>query len=503
MCKTVGIDFGTTGCRMVYMKDLKPVIVKFDNDKDILSGSVLYNLKNDEFSFGEMEKCDKNIRVFDDLKKKIGQKEYVWAKHKKFFTQELCAIIFSRLKEYAQNQLGEEVDSAVITIPSCFDTLQRQAVIQAAQIAGIEVKRLICECTAEALVYTRICSLSQKILVVDIGAYYTSVSVIEVSDDFIQVIGCSGEDKLGGGEVDNIIADYIYSMLGIARELKNDKNKALDKMILKKAAQAKIQLISEESSTIIFDDVKECFPDYASSLCNVSITRSKVFVLSQQLLARIQKLILEAVNASNLTFNEIDKLLLFGKTSRFDDVQNYMKDFCGLKPEKLDNMDLYAACGAAIQAEKYNDVYDNIYTDPIIIDVSAVSISAEAKGGISTKIIERNTVIPCSCKRVFTTASNFQGGADLMLMQGEALLAKDNKLIGSLELSGLRRNIAGHEKIEVTFNINADGILSVSAKNLSSGKKIKAVITTKTDMTEAQIENASKRIMSINSKIKM
>ena len=490
MGKIIGIDLGTTNSCVAVMEGGKPVVIA--NTEGVrTTPSVVAFTKNGERLVGEPAKrqaVTNSERTISSIKRHMGSDYKVDIDGKKYSPQEISAMILQKLKADAESYLGEKVTEAVITVPAYFNDAQRQATKDAGKIAGLDVKRIINEPTAAALAYGLDNEKEQKILVYDLGGGTFDVSIIEIGDGVIEVLATNGDTHLGGDDFDAKLTDYMIAEFKRAEgvDLSNDKM-ALQR--LKEAAEkAKKELSSATTTNINLPFITAT--SEGPKHFDMNLTRAKFDELTHDLVERTAVPVQNALRDAGLTAAEIGKVLLVGGSTRVPAVQEMVKQLTGKEPSKNLNPDECVAIGASIQGGKLAG--DAGAGDILLLDVTPLSLSIETMGGIATRLIERNTTIPTKHSQVFSTAADNQTAVDINVLQGERQFAKDNKSLGQFRLDGIPPARRGVPQIEVTFDIDANGIVNVSAKDLGTGKEQHITITAGSNMSEADIDKAVK-----------
>ena len=490
MGKIIGIDLGTTNSCVAVMEGGKPVVIA--NTEGVrTTPSVVAFTKNGERLVGEPAKrqaVTNSERTISSIKRHMGSDYKVDIDGKKYSPQEISAMILQKLKADAESYLGEKVTEAVITVPAYFNDAQRQATKDAGKIAGLDVKRIINEPTAAALAYGLDNEKEQKILVYDLGGGTFDVSIIEIGDGVIEVLATNGDTHLGGDDFDAKLTDYMIAEFKRAEgvDLSNDKM-ALQR--LKEAAEkAKKELSSATTTNINLPFITAT--SEGPKHFDMNLTRAKFDELTHDLVERTAVPVQNALRDAGLTAAEIGKVLLVGGSTRVPAVQEKVKQLTGKEPSKNLNPDECVAIGASIQGGKLAG--DAGAGDILLLDVTPLSLSIETMGGIATRLIERNTTIPTKHSQVFSTAADNQTAVDINVLQGERQFAKDNKSLGQFHLDGIPPARRGVPQIEVTFDIDANGIVNVSAKDLGTGKEQHITITAGSNMSEADIDKAVK-----------
>ena len=392
-----------------------------------------------------------------------------------------------KLKKDAEDYLGQRVTEAVITVPAYFSDAQRQATKDAGRIAGLKVERIINEPTAAALAYGLDNGNAQKILVYDFGGGTFDVSVIEIGDKVIEVLATSGDNHLGGDDFDKRVTDYLVAEFKKSEGIDISKDKMAMQRVREEAEKVKKELSTAMSASVNlpFITTDKSGPKHM----DITLTRAKFNELTADLIDRTKGPVNTALSDAGISKSELNKVLLVGGTTRIPAVQEAVRNMTGLEPGRNVNPDECVALGAAIQGGKLSGE-SSAASELLLLDVTPLTLSIETVGGVATHLIEKNSTIPCKKSQVFSTAMNGQTGVDIKVLQGERQFARDNKLIGNFRLSGIRRAPAGVPKIEVTFDIDANGIVHVSAKDLDTGKQQGITITSSTNLSEADIQRA-------------
>ncbi|MCD8347632.1 MAG: molecular chaperone DnaK [Lachnospiraceae bacterium] len=490
MSKIIGIDLGTTNSCVAVMEGGKPVVIT-NTEGARTTPSIVAFTKSGERLVGEPAKrqaVTNADHTVSSIKRHMGSDYRVSIENKKYSPQEISAMILQKLKADAENYLGEKVTEAVITVPAYFNDAQRQATKDAGKIAGLDVKRIINEPTAAALAYGLDNENEQKIMVYDLGGGTFDVSIIEIGEGVIEVLATNGNNRLGGDDFDKKIVDYMIadfkSKEGI--DLSNDKM-ALQR--LKEAAEKAKKELSSSTTTNInlpFITANETGPKHFE----MDLTRAKFDELTHDLVEATVIPVQNALKDAGLNASELSKVLLVGGSTRIPAVQDKVKQLTGHEPNKSLNPDECVALGASIQGGKLAG--DAGAGDILLLDVTPLSLSIETLGGVATKLIERNTTIPTKKSQVFSTAADNQTAVDIHVVQGERQFAKDNKSLGQFRLDGIPPARRGVPQIEVTFDIDANGIVNVSAKDLGTGKEQHITITSGSNMSDDEIDKAVK-----------
>ena len=486
MSKIIGIDLGTTNSCVAVMEGGEPVIIT-NTEGNRTTPSIVAFTKSGERLVGETAKrqaVTNPDNTISSIKRHMGSDYKVDIDGKKYTAEEISAMILQKLKADAEAYLGETVSEAVITVPAYFSDSQRQATKDAGRIAGLEVKRIINEPTAAALAYglDKEEEGSHKIMVFDLGGGTFDVSILELGDGVFEVIATSGDNSLGGDDFDNAIINYI------ADEFKKEKGVDLrnDNMSLQRlkeeSEKAKKELSSVTSTTINLPFITAT--NEGPQHLNMTLTRAKFNELTNDLVQRTITPVKKALSDSGLSANDIDKVILVGGSTRIPAVQDEVKKLTGKDPHKGVNPDEVVALGAAIQG----GVLSGDVKDVLLLDVTPLSLGIETMGGVFTKLIERNTTIPSKKSQTFSTAADNQTAVDIHVLQGEREMANGNTTLGRFQLTGIPPAQRGVPQIDVTFDIDANGIVNVSAKDLGTGKEQKITITSSANLSDDEIE---------------
>ena len=490
MSKIIGIDLGTTNSCVAVMEGGKPTVVT-NTEGARTTPSVVAFSKTGERLVGEPAKrqavtnADKTI---SSIKRHMGTDYKVAIDGKNYTPQEISAMILQKLKADAENYLGEKVSEAVITVPAYFNDAQRQATKDAGKIAGLDVKRIINEPTAAALAYGLDNESEQKIMVYDLGGGTFDVSIIEIGDGVIEVLSTSGDNRLGGDDFDQKITDYMIA------EFKKQEGVDLstDKMALQRlkeaAEKAKKELSSATTTNINLPFITATAE--GPKHFDMNLTRAKFDELTRDLVDRTAVPVQNALKDAGITASELGQVLLVGGSTRIPAVQDKVKQLTGKEPSKSLNPDECVAIGASIQGGKLAG--DAGAGEVLLLDVTPLSLSIETMGGVATRLIERNTTIPTRKSQIFSTAADNQTAVDINVVQGERQFARDNKSLGQFRLDGIPPARRGVPQIEVTFDIDANGIVNVSAKDLGTGKEQHITITAGSNMSDDEIDKAVK-----------
>lgn len=488
MSKIIGIDLGTTNSCVAVMEGGKPVVIP-NQEGSRTTPSVVAFTKTGERLVGEPAKrqaVTNADRTISSIKRHMGTDYRVNIDGKNYTPQEISAMILQKLKADAEAYLGETVSEAVITVPAYFNDAQRQATKDAGKIAGLEVKRIINEPTAAALAYGLDNEKEQKIMVYDLGGGTFDVSLIEIGDGVIEVLSTNGDTRLGGDDFDNRITQWLVDEFKKAEgvDLSGDK---MAMQRLKEAAEKAKKELSTATTTNInlpFITATQEGPKHL----DMNLTRAKFDELTHDLIERTAIPVQNALRDGGVTTSELGKVLLVGGSTRMLAAQDKVKQMTGKEPNKSLNPDECVAIGAAIQGGKLAG--DAGAGDILLLDVTPLSLSIETMGGVATRLIERNTTIPTKKSQIFSTAADNQTAVDIHVVQGEREFARDNKSLGQFRLDGIPPARRGVPQIEVTFDIDANGIVNVSAKDLGTGKEQHITITSGSNMSEADIDKA-------------
>ncbi len=490
MSKIIGIDLGTTNSCVAVMEGGKPVVIA-NTEGARTTPSVVAFTKNGERLVGEPAKrqavtnADKTIA---SIKRHMGSDYRVSIDDKKYSPQEISAMILQKLKADAESYLGEKVNEAVITVPAYFNDAQRQATKDAGKIAGLDVKRIINEPTAAALAYGLDNENEQKIMVYDLGGGTFDVSVIEIGDGVIEVLATSGDNHLGGDDFDNKLTQYMIDEFKRTEGVDLSGDKMAMQRLKEAAEKAKKELSSAANTNINLPFITATAE--GAKHFEMNLTRAKFDELTADLVERTIIPVQNALRDAGITASELSKVLLVGGSTRIPAVQDKVKQLTGKEPSKNLNPDECVAIGASIQGGKLAG--DAGAGDILLLDVTPLTLSIETMGGIATHLIERNTTIPTKKSQIFSTAADNQTAVDINVVQGERQFAKDNKSLGRFQLDGIAPAPRGIPQIEVTFDIDANGIVNVSAKDLGTGKEQHITITAGSNMSDAEIDKAVK-----------
>ena len=490
MGKIIGIDLGTTNSCVAVMEGGKPTVIA--NAEGVrTTPSIVAFTKTGERLVGEPAKrqaVTNADRTISSIKRHMGTDYKVDIDGKKYTPQEISAMILQKLKADAESYLGETVSEAVITVPAYFNDAQRQATKDAGKIAGLDVKRNINEPTAAALAYGLDNEKEQKIMVYDLGGGTFDVSIIEIGDGVIEVLSTNGDTRLGGDDFDNAITNWMIDEFKKAEGV----DLSADKMALQRLKEA-AEKAKKELSTATTTNINLPFITATAEgpkHLDMNLTRAKFDELTHDLIERTAIPVQNALKDAGITASELGKVLLVGGSTRMISAQDKVKQITGKEPSKSLNPDECVAIGAAIQGGKLAG--DAGAGDILLLDVTPLSLSIETMGGVATRLIERNTTIPTKKSQIFSTAADNQTAVDIHVVQGERQFARDNKTLGQFRLDGIPPARRGIPQIEVTFDIDANGIVNVSAKDLGTGKEQHITITSGSNMSDADIDKAVK-----------
>ena len=488
MAKTIGIDLGTTNSCVAVIEGGEPVVIA-NAEGSRTTPSVVAFAKNGERLVGQVAKrqaVSNPDNTIASIKRHMGSAYKVNISGKEYTPQEISAMILTKLKKDAEAYLGENVTQAVITVPAYFTDAQRQATKDAGKIAGLDVKRIINEPTAAALSYGVDKESDQKVMVYDLGGGTFDVSIIEMGDGVQEVLATAGNNKLGGDDFDQKIIDWLVQSFRNDNGIDLSGDKTAMQRLKDEAEKAKIELsgITTAQINIPFITADATGPKHL----DYTLTRAKFNELTADLVEKTMGPVRQALSDSGLAIGEIDKVLMVGGSSRIPAVQEAVKGLIGKDPFKGINPDECVAIGAAIQA----GVLAGDVQGLLLLDVTPLSLGVETQGGVMTKIIDRNTTIPTKKSQIFSTAADNQTQVEVNVLQGEREFARDNKQLGLFKLDGIAPAMRGVPQIEVTFDIDANGIVNVSAKDLGTGREQHITITSSTNMNKDDIEKAIK-----------
>lgn len=490
MGKIIGIDLGTTNSCVAVMEGGQPVVI-VNSDGARTTPSVVGFAKNGERLIGETAKrqaITNPDNTISSIKRHMGENYKVNIEGKAYSPQEISAMVLQKLKADAESYLGETVSEAVITVPAYFNDAQRQATKDAGRIAGLDVKRIINEPTSAALAYGLDNESEQKIMVYDLGGGTFDVSIIEIGGGVIEVLSTNGNTHLGGDDFDQRVIDYLVAEFKKAEGMDLSKDKMAMQRLKEAAEKAKKELstVTTTNINLPFITMNQDGPKHL----DVTLSRAKFDELTADLVDGTMGPVRQALSDAGLSASEIDKVLLVGGSTRIPAVQEAVKKYTGKEPFKGINPDECVAVGAAIQGGKLAG--DEGAGSVLLLDVTPLSLGIETLGGVATKLIDRNTTIPTNKKQIFSTAEDNQTAVDIHVVQGERPLARDNKTLGQFKLDGIAPARRGVPQIEVTFDIDANGIVNVSAKDLGTGKEQHITITAGSNLSEEEIDRAVK-----------
>ena len=486
MSKIIGIDLGTTNSCVAVMEGGEPVVIP-NAEGNRTTASVVAFAKNGERLVGQVAKRQavmNSDRTVISIKREMGSSYRVKIDDKEYTPQEISAMILQKLKADAESYLGDTVTQAVITVPAYFSDAQRQATKDAGRIAGLEVLRIINEPTAAALAYGLDKDESHKILVYDLGGGTFDVSLLEVGDGVFEVLATAGNNRLGGDDFDNRIIDYVANEFQRENNIDLRKDKQALQRLKDAAEKAKIELsgVMTANINLPFITADATGPKHL----DVTLTRAKFNELTADLVEKTIGPLNQALKDAGLTASQVDKVILVGGSTRIPAVQEAVQRITGKEPYKGINPDECVAIGAAIQA----GILGGEVKDVVLLDVTPLSLGIETMGGVFTRLIDRNTTIPVRKQQIFSTAADGQTAVDVHVLQGEREMAAYNKTLGRFQLTGIAPAPRGVPQIEVTFDIDANGIVHVSAKDLGTGNEQKITITASTNLSEEEIKKA-------------
>ena len=486
MAKTIGIDLGTTNSCVAVIEGGEPVVIA-NAEGARTTPSVVAFAKNGERMVGQVAKrqaITNPDRTVSSIKREMGSDYKVSIDGKQYTPQEISAMILQKLKTDAEAYLGEPVTSAVITVPAYFTDAQRQATKDAGKIAGLEVKRIINEPTAAALSYGIDKGEEQKVMVYDLGGGTFDVSIIEMGDGVQEVLATAGNNRLGGDDFDKRIMDWLVSSFKMETGVDLSGDKMAMQRLKEAAEKAKIELSGMTTANINlpFITADATGPKHL----DMTLSRAKFNELTSDLVEKTMGPVRQALSDSGLSINDINKVLMVGGSSRIPAVQEAVKNFIGKEPFKGINPDECVAIGAALQAGVLGGEVEGL----LLLDVTPLSLGVETMGGVMTKVIERNTTIPTKKSQIFSTAADGQTQVEVNVLQGEREFARDNKQLGIFKLDGIAPAPRGIPQIEVSFDIDANGIVNVSAKDLGTGKEQHITISSSSNMSKEDIDKA-------------
>jgi len=486
MARTIGIDLGTTNSCVAFLENGDPVVIP-NAEGGRTTPSVVAFTKDGERIVGSAAKrqaVTNSERTISSIKREMGTDNRVKIDGKAYTPQEISAMILQKLKADAEAYLGEKVTDAVITVPAYFSDSQRQATKDAGKIAGLNVLRIVNEPTAAALAYGADKGENMKVMVYDLGGGTFDVSILEINHDVIEVLATAGNNRLGGDDFDRCVANWLLDEFQKKEKIDLTRDPTAMQRIREAAEKAKIELSSATTTTISLPFIANG-RDGAKHL-EMELTRAKFDDLTRSLVDATMGPVKQAMSDAGLTSSQIGRVLLVGGSTRIPAVQEAVKRLTGQEPSKGINPDECVAMGATLQG----GVLQGQVTGLLLLDVTPLSLGVETVGDVFSRIIDRNTPIPVKRSQVFTTAANFQTQVEIHVLQGEREIASYNKTLGKFKLTGIRRAMRGIPQIEVTFAIDANGIVNVSAKDLGTGRYQEIVLTQSSNMSSAEIDQA-------------
>ncbi len=493
MGKTIGIDLGTTNSCVAFVEGGKPVIIPSEQGGRTTPSVVAFSASGERLvgEAARRQAVTNAARTVSSVKRHMGTDWTINIDGKRFTPQEISAMILRKLRKDAEDFLGEEVTDAVITVPAYFNDIQRQATKDAGRIAGLNVKRIINEPTSAALAYGLDNGAQQKVMVYDLGGGTFDVSIIEIGDGVIEVLATNGDNHLGGDDFDERVTEYLISEIQRQYHADIRKDPAALQRVREAAEQAKKELSSAEIAMIslpYLSQGKDGMIHFETTL-----TRTKFNELTRDLVERTAIPVQNALNDVGIAPSELGKVILVGGSTRIPAVQEKVRQLTGIIPSKNINPDECVAQGAAIQGDTLSGGSLQLAGSEngiLLLDVTPLSLSIETVGGVATRLVERNSTLPVHYSQIFSTAAPFQSSVEIHVLQGERPMARDNKTIGKFKLNGIKKAPAGVPQIEVTFDIDANGILKVSARDLDTGKAQSITISNNDKMSDAEIEQA-------------
>ena len=491
MSKIIGIDLGTTNSCVSVVEGGVPVIIPNDKGERTMPSVVAFTDSGERLvgSTARRQAATNADRTISSIKRYMGTDWKKTIGGKTYNPQEISAMILRRLREDAESYLGEKVTDAVITVPAYFNDIQRQATKDAGRIAGLNVRRIINEPTSAALAYGLNNGAAQKIMVYDLGGGTFDVSIIEIGESVIEVLATAGDNHLGGDDFDERIVQYVVSEFKRTSNIDLSRENTAMVRIREAAEQAKKELSTTEMTSISLPFIGQSAGQPVH--LDMSLTRAKFNELTRDLVDRTEGPVRSALSDAGIAASELGRVLLVGGSTRIPAVQEKVRRLTGMEPSRNINPDECVAQGAAMQGETLNGSTGLIASNNILLlDVTPLSLSIETVGGVATRLVERNSTLPVHYSQVFSTAAPFQSSVEIHVLQGERPMARDNKTIGKFKLKGIKRAPAGVPKIEVTFDIDTNGILSVSARDQDTGVANQITITANEKMSEAEIQQA-------------
>ena len=493
MGHVIGIDLGTTNSAVAVVEGGKPVIIPNDKGERSTPSIVAFS-NNGERLVGTLAKRQAAVnsnRTISSVKRHMGTEWNIAIDGKQYNPQEISAMILRDLRKSAEAYLGESITDAVITVPAYFNDIQRQATKDAGRIAGLNVLRIINEPTSAALAYGLDHGAAQKIMVYDLGGGTFDVSIIEIGDGVVEVLATGGDNHLGGDDFDERLVQYLINEFQRMEQIDLRKDAAAMQRVKEAAEQAKKELSVSEYTTVQLPYIAQNHNGPVH--LDISISRVKFESLTKELVDRTAIPVQNALHDAGIAASELGRVLLVGGSTRIPAVQRKVKELTGKEPSHSINPDECVAQGAAIQGDVLSGGTLQLAGSSggiLLLDVTPLSLSIETVGGVATRLVERNSTLPVHYSQIFTTAAPFQTSVEIHVLQGERPMAKDNKTIGKFKLKGIKRAMAGVPQIEVTFDIDTNGILMVSAKDLGTGKEQSITITANQKMSDAEIEAA-------------
>jgi len=493
MGHVIGIDLGTTNSAVAVVEGGKPVIIPNDKGERSTPSIVAFS-NNGERLVGTLAKRQAAVnsnRTISSVKRHMGTEWNIAIDGKQYNPQEISAMILRDLRKNAEAYLGESITDAVITVPAYFNDIQRQATKDAGRIAGLNVLRIINEPTSAALAYGLDHGAAQKIMVYDLGGGTFDVSIIEIGDGVVEVLATGGDNHLGGDDFDERLVQYLINEFQRMEQIDLRKDAAAMQRVKEAAEQAKKELSVSEYTTVQLPYIAQNHNGPVH--LDISISRVKFESLTKELVDRTAIPVQNALHDAGIAASELGRVLLVGGSTRIPAVQRKVKELTGKEPSHSINPDECVAQGAAIQGDVLSGGTLQLAGSSggiLLLDVTPLSLSIETVGGVATRLVERNSTLPVHYSQIFTTAAPFQTSVEIHVLQGERPMAKDNKTIGKFKLKGIKRAMAGVPQIEVTFDIDTNGILMVSAKDLGTGKEQSITITANQKMSDAEIEAA-------------